>query len=301
MHTVELACNYAFCVVFVFELVVLIFAHGWAFLFNVLWVLDGLMVLGSVGEVVANIVVGSPATGKLSVLRTIRLLRVLRIAEQWTSLALVLDTLQTSARSAAASTSAACLRHWRCHARFASARVFLSGAQRTARPCSSALPLLIMLCIFIWMFAIIGMELFGGTLKRQTRSNFDSMWPGSFSCECGSVTAFPCNAAVSGRAGASGSLAQPSAQTFSVKPRLDAARCHAGNYGYGAVVTVFQVRRPLCCMRCPFRMASVCEEEIERTALIRTVPLQRAFSSAANLELVGLPCVRCSQARIGMR
>lgn len=103
---------------------------------------DCFVVIGSIGEMVLTNMEIMPALG-VSVLRCVRLLRVFKVTKYWRSLSNLVASLLNSIQSIAS--------------------------------------LLLLLFLFIVIFALLGMQVFGGKFnfnatEDKNRSNFDSFW-----------------------------------------------------------------------------------------------------------------------------
>ncbi len=104
---------------------------------------DCFVVIGSIIEFVLIYIEFMPALG-ISVLRCVRLLRVFKVTRYWTALRNLVASLLNSMKSIAS--------------------------------------LLLLLFLFIVIFALLGMQMFGGKIdylfeiKEKPRNNFDSFW-----------------------------------------------------------------------------------------------------------------------------
>lgn len=136
-------CNLFFVILFTLEMLFKMFCLGFQGYFVSLFNrFDCFVVISSIVEFVLTGTKVMPALG-LSVLRSVRLLRVFKVTRYWNSLRNLVTSLLNSIRS--------------------------------------IVSLLLLLFLFILIFALLGMQLFGGKLSQEGetepyRSNFDSFW-----------------------------------------------------------------------------------------------------------------------------
>lgn len=135
--------NYFFLALFTFEMLLKIYSNG----FHGYWLslfnrYDFFVVISSLLEVSITIPTKMPPIG-ISVLRCVRLLRIFKVTRYWQSLKNFVDALINSIKSIAS--------------------------------------LLLLLSLFILIFALLGMQIFGGKyelprIEDKPRSTFDSFW-----------------------------------------------------------------------------------------------------------------------------
>uniref|UniRef100_A0A7S3DJI7 Calcium-channel protein CCH1 n=1 Tax=Palpitomonas bilix TaxID=652834 RepID=A0A7S3DJI7_9EUKA len=104
-------------------------------------VFDGVIVIVSIIELGIYQLLGGGG-GFLSVLRAFRLFRVFKLASSWKELRNILRTIQDTAGSLG--------------------------------------PLTVVLLIFMFIFSLLGMQMFGGTFPAGVSSNFDELFPGRY-------------------------------------------------------------------------------------------------------------------------
>ncbi|GLH14148.1 Voltage-dependent calcium channel type A subunit alpha-1 [Gryllus bimaculatus] len=135
--------NLFFVALFSMEMLVKMYSLGFQGYFVSLFNrFDCFVVIGSIGEIVLTHTKVMPPLG-VSVLRCVRLLRVFKVTKYWRSLSNLVASLLNSIQSIAS--------------------------------------LLLLLFLFIVIFALLGMQVFGGKFdfagtQDKTRSNFDSFW-----------------------------------------------------------------------------------------------------------------------------
>uniref|UniRef100_A0A1I8JEW8 Voltage-dependent L-type calcium channel subunit alpha n=1 Tax=Macrostomum lignano TaxID=282301 RepID=A0A1I8JEW8_9PLAT len=134
--------NYAFVAMFTFEMLLKMYSLGIRTYYSFLFnKFDFFVVIASLTEVALTETNVMPNLG-ISVLRCARLLRVFKVTRYWSSLRNLVASLLASIKSIAS--------------------------------------LLLLLFLFIVIFALLGMQLFGGKFNFETsekpRSNFDSFW-----------------------------------------------------------------------------------------------------------------------------
>lgn len=134
--------NYFFLGLFTFEMLLKVYCLG----FHGYWLslfnrFDCLVVISSLLEVAITVPTGLTPIG-ISVLRCIRLLRIFKVTRYWESLSNLVESLVNSIKSIAS--------------------------------------LLLLLSLFILIFALLGMQIFGGRFNFEDitmpRSNFNSFW-----------------------------------------------------------------------------------------------------------------------------
>ncbi|XP_011305273.1 muscle calcium channel subunit alpha-1 isoform X2 [Fopius arisanus] len=135
--------NMFFIALFTMEMMLKMYSLGWQKYFLSLFNrFDCFVVIGSITEMILTNTEVMPPLG-ISVLRCVRLLRVFKVTKYWRSLSNLVASLLNSIQSIAS--------------------------------------LLLLLFLFIVIFALLGMQVFGGKfnfddLQDKTRSNFDSFW-----------------------------------------------------------------------------------------------------------------------------
>ncbi|XP_066912648.1 muscle calcium channel subunit alpha-1-like [Clytia hemisphaerica] len=134
--------NYFFLGLFSFEMILKIYCLGFSGYCRSLFNrFDGLVVLSSLLEVAITLPTGINPIG-ISVLRCIRLLRIFKVTRYWESLSNLVESLVNSIKSIAS--------------------------------------LLLLLSLFILIFALLGMQIFGGRFNFEDedmpRSNFNTFW-----------------------------------------------------------------------------------------------------------------------------
>ncbi|XP_066996688.2 muscle calcium channel subunit alpha-1 isoform X2 [Anabrus simplex] len=135
--------NLFFVALFSMEMLIKMYSLGFQGYFVSLFNrFDCFVVIGSIGEIVLTHTKVMPPLG-VSVLRCVRLLRVFKVTKYWRSLSNLVASLLNSIQSIAS--------------------------------------LLLLLFLFIVIFALLGMQVFGGKFdfnpsKQKARSNFDSFW-----------------------------------------------------------------------------------------------------------------------------
>nr|AAC63050.1 voltage-gated calcium channel alpha-1 subunit [Cyanea capillata] len=134
--------NYFFLGLFTFEMLLKIYCLGiYGYLNSLFNRFDCLVVLSSLLEVAITVPTGWPPIG-ISVLRCVRLLRIFKVTRYWESLSNLVQSLVNSIKSIGS--------------------------------------LLLLLSLFILIFSLLGMQIFGGrfNLDEQAppRTNFDSFW-----------------------------------------------------------------------------------------------------------------------------
>ncbi|XP_063220472.1 muscle calcium channel subunit alpha-1 isoform X4 [Bacillus rossius redtenbacheri] len=135
--------NFVFVALFSMEMLLKMYSLGFQGYFVSLFNrFDCFVVIGSIGEIVLTQTKVFPPLG-VSVLRCVRLLRVFKVTKYWRSLSNLVASLLNSIQSIAS--------------------------------------LLLLLFLFIVIFALLGMQVFGGKFdfdntQDKTRSNFDSFW-----------------------------------------------------------------------------------------------------------------------------
>ncbi|KAK6640591.1 Voltage-dependent calcium channel type D subunit alpha-1 [Polyplax serrata] len=135
--------NFVFVALFTFEMLVKMYSLGFQSYFVSLFNrFDCFVVIGSIGEILLTKFDVMPPLG-VSVLRCIRLLRVFKVTRYWRSLSNLVASLLNSIQAIAS--------------------------------------LLLLLFLFIVIFALLGMQVFGGkfdfdSTEPKPRHNFDSFW-----------------------------------------------------------------------------------------------------------------------------
>lgn len=134
--------NYFFLGLFSFEMILKIYCLGFnGYCLSLFNRFDGLVVLSSLLEIAITLPTGIPPIG-ISVLRCIRLLRIFKVTRYWESLSNLVESLVNSIKSIAS--------------------------------------LLLLLSLFILIFALLGMQIFGGRFnfpdEPMPRSNFNTFW-----------------------------------------------------------------------------------------------------------------------------
>jgi voltage-dependent calcium channel L type alpha-1D len=134
--------NYFFLCLFCLEMLIKMFCLGFKGYFNSLFNrFDCVVVLSSLLEAAITIPTGMLPIG-ISVMRCVRLLRIFKVTRYWESLSNLVGSLLNSIKSIAS--------------------------------------LLLLLALFMLIFSLLGMQIFGGRLDfddiEKPRSNFDSFW-----------------------------------------------------------------------------------------------------------------------------
>ncbi|XP_065066624.1 voltage-dependent L-type calcium channel subunit alpha-1D-like isoform X2 [Rhopilema esculentum] len=134
--------NYFFLGLFTFEMLLKIYCLGFHGYHNSLFNrFDCLVVISSLLEIAITVPTGWPPIG-ISVLRCVRLLRIFKVTRYWESLSNLVASLVNSIKSIAS--------------------------------------LLLLLSLFILIFSLLGMQIFGGRFnlgeEAAPRTNFDSFW-----------------------------------------------------------------------------------------------------------------------------
>jgi len=135
--------NIFFVVLFTLEMFLKMYSLGFQGYFVSLFNrFDTFVVIGSISEIILTKLDIMPPLG-VSVLRCVRLLRIFKVTRYWTSLRSLVLSLINSMRAIAS--------------------------------------LLVLLFLFIVIFALLGMQVFGGKFNgledgEKPRSNFDSFW-----------------------------------------------------------------------------------------------------------------------------
>ncbi|PAA55007.1 hypothetical protein BOX15_Mlig024222g3 [Macrostomum lignano] len=142
LENLQNKANYVFVAMFTFEMLLKMYSLGIRSYYSFLFnKFDFFVVVASLSEVLLTETNLMPNLG-ISVLRCARLLRVFKVTRYWSSLRNLVASLLASMKSIAS--------------------------------------LLLLLFLFIVIFALLGMQLFGGRFNFETsekpRSNFDSFW-----------------------------------------------------------------------------------------------------------------------------
>eukprot|EP00818_Percolomonas_sp_WS_P004394 CAMPEP_0117439288 /NCGR_PEP_ID=MMETSP0759-20121206/2489_1 /TAXON_ID=63605 /ORGANISM="Percolomonas cosmopolitus, Strain WS" /LENGTH=1964 /DNA_ID=CAMNT_0005231001 /DNA_START=239 /DNA_END=6133 /DNA_ORIENTATION=+ len=136
--------NYVFNSLFTMEIALKFFAFGLRdFMLDAFNLLDFLIVLFSWVENIASIIPGFYKTGALSALRIVRLVKIVRLFNSLSGLRKIVNAL--------------------------------------SRSLTSALMIIALLMLYILIFSLLGMQLYGGKLPKEAdgstpRTNFDSLW-----------------------------------------------------------------------------------------------------------------------------
>ena len=135
--------NLTFVCLFTFEMLLKMYALGFSgYMLSLFNKFDFFVVLSSIGEYLLVKNEVIPPIG-LSVLRCIRLLRGFKVTKYWSAMGNLVKSLVNSI--------------------------------------SSIVALLVLLCLFIFIFALLGMQLFGGKfLDDESRATFDSFFQACF-------------------------------------------------------------------------------------------------------------------------
>ena len=141
---VQVILNYVLSFAFFMEMVVKLLALGpKEYAQDAFNIFDAVVVLLSAVEILLPIISGGDGGGgSLSALRALRILRVLKLAKSWVSLKRLLGCL--------------------------------------GRAWPSIAPLFLLMLLYIFVFGMIGSQLFGPDYPVDVRSNFASLLPGEF-------------------------------------------------------------------------------------------------------------------------
>ena len=142
-HAIQRWINLSLTVVFVLEMLLKLLGLGFKrYVADAFNLFDGVVVVLSILEIIIETATGGGGGSSLAALRALRLFRVFKLARSWTSLLRILQSLQ--------------------------------------RSCVSLAPLCILLLLFIFMFSLLGMQLFGSIYPAEARSNFFSLLPSQY-------------------------------------------------------------------------------------------------------------------------